>query len=196
MRLGRIWRIKQIEEGGQLVFSESYTCVANTICRFISLTCKKVCSYMWVLNVFHDQNLVERHFRTPFGQPLQLKVSDITTHVVRWLGSIIKLSLKTCACHRFIRPRQKGKLLSLFHLDMPRYLAYNYSKLILIFFYKFNCTDPGLQLGDPAPLIGLLMWTCWRFIYFITVALVSFLKLLDHCTNYYYSGIYFLYSSY
>ena len=22
-----------------------------------------------------------------------------------------------------------------------------------IFFYKFNCTDPGLQLGDPAPLI-------------------------------------------
>ena len=75
--------MKQIEEGGQLVFSESYTCVANKICRFISLTCKKVCSYMWVLNVFHDQNLVERHFRTPFGQPLQLKVSDITTHVIR-----------------------------------------------------------------------------------------------------------------
>ena len=24
-----------------------------------------------------------------------------------------------------------------------------------IFFYKFNCTDPALQLGDPAPLIGL-----------------------------------------
>ena len=24
-----------------------------------------------------------------------------------------------------------------------------------IFFYKFNCTDLGLQLGDPAPLIGL-----------------------------------------
>ena len=31
-----------------------------------------------------------------------------------------------------------------------------------IFFYMFNCTDhdPGLQLGDPAPLIGLLLWTC------------------------------------
>ena len=29
-----------------------------------------------------------------------------------------------------------------------------------IFFYKFNCTDPGLQLGDPAPLIGLLLWFC------------------------------------
>ena len=36
----------------------------------------------------------------------------------------------------------------------------------VIFFYKFNCTDPGLQLGDPAPLIGLLLWTCWHFIYF------------------------------
>ena len=31
-----------------------------------------------------------------------------------------------------------------------------------IFFYKFNRTDPGLQLGDPAPLIGLLLWTCWH----------------------------------
>ena len=29
--------------------------------------------------------------------------------------------------------------------------------LRFIFFYKFNCTDPGLQLGDPAPLIGLLI---------------------------------------
>ena len=37
-----------------------------------------------------------------------------------------------------------------------------------IFFYKFNCTDLGLQLGDPAPLIGLLLWTCWYFIYFGT----------------------------
>ena len=30
-----------------------------------------------------------------------------------------------------------------------------------IFFYRFNCTDPGLQLGDPAPLIGLLMIMKW-----------------------------------
>ena len=29
----------------------------------------------------------------------------------------------------------------------------------IVFFYKFNYTDPGLQLGDPAPLIGLLLWT-------------------------------------
>ena len=29
----------------------------------------------------------------------------------------------------------------------------------LIFFYKFICTEPGLQLGDPAPPIGLLLWT-------------------------------------
>ena len=35
-----------------------------------------------------------------------------------------------------------------------------------IFFYKFNCTDPGLQLRDPAPLIGLLLWTFWHFTYF------------------------------
>ena len=33
-----------------------------------------------------------------------------------------------------------------------------------IFFYKFNCTYPGLQLGDPAPLFVLLLWTCWHFI--------------------------------
>ena len=25
------------------------------------------------------------------------------------------------------------------------------------------CTDPGLQQGDPAPLIGLSLWTCWFF---------------------------------
>ena len=31
-----------------------------------------------------------------------------------------------------------------------------------IFFYKFNCTDPGLQLGEPAPLIGLLLY-CGHF---------------------------------
>ena len=34
-----------------------------------------------------------------------------------------------------------------------------------LFFYKFNCTDPGLQLGDLAPFIGLLLWTCRHFIY-------------------------------
>ena len=34
------------------------------------------------------------------------------------------------------------------------------------FSYKFNCTDLGLQLGDPAPLIGLLLWTFWHFIHF------------------------------
>ena len=28
------------------------------------------------------------------------------------------------------------------------------------FFYKLICTDPGLQLADPAPLIGFLLWTC------------------------------------
>ena len=25
---------------------------------------------------------------------------------------------------------------------------------------RFNCTDTGLQLGDPASLIGLMLWTC------------------------------------
>ena len=25
---------------------------------------------------------------------------------------------------------------------------------LFIFFYKFNCTDRGLELGDPAPLTG------------------------------------------
>ena len=24
---------------------------------------------------------------------------------------------------------------------------------------RHSCTDPGLQQGDPAPLIGLLLWT-------------------------------------
>ena len=31
-------------------------------------------------------------------------------------------------------------------------------------------TDPGLQLGDPAPLIGLLLRTCWYFIYYEELA--------------------------
>ena len=35
-----------------------------------------------------------------------------------------------------------------------------------IFFYKFNCTDPGLQLVDLAPLISLLLWFCWHFKHF------------------------------
>ena len=30
---------------------------------------------------------------------------------------------------------------------------------------SFICTDLGLQLGDPAPFIGLLLWTCWYFLY-------------------------------
>ena len=30
---------------------------------------------------------------------------------------------------------------------------------------QFNCTDPGQQLGDPALLIGLLLWTCPHFRY-------------------------------
>ena len=29
-----------------------------------------------------------------------------------------------------------------------------------IFFYKFNCTDPGLQVGKFGTFIGLLLWTC------------------------------------
>ena len=51
--------------------------VANKISRYISLTCKNVGSYMWVLNVF--QNLVEQYVCAPLDQPLRLKVSDITT---------------------------------------------------------------------------------------------------------------------
>ena len=39
---------------------------------------------------------------------------------------------------------------------MPCLLVFRF----FIFFYKFNCTDPGLQLRDRAPLIGLLLWTC------------------------------------
>ena len=30
---------------------------------------------------------------------------------------------------------------------------------------SYYSTDPGLQLGDPAPLIGLSLWTCWNFIF-------------------------------
>ena len=30
---------------------------------------------------------------------------------------------------------------------------------------QFNCTDPGQQLGDPALLIDLLLWTCPHFRY-------------------------------
>ena len=38
---------------------------------------------------------------------------------------------------------------------------------------KFNCTDPGLPLGDPAPFIGLLLWTCRHFIYTVYVFLLT-----------------------
>ena len=34
-------------------------------------------------------------------------------------------------------------------------LAVSRSVCRFIFFYKLNCTNPGLQLGDSAPLIGL-----------------------------------------
>ena len=36
--------------------------------------------------------------------------------------------------------------------------------------YSSYHTDPGLQLGDRAPLIGLLLWTFWHFIYLGTKA--------------------------
>ena len=32
--------------------------------------------------------------------------------------------------------------------------------VVLQVFYKYYCTDLGLQLGDPAPLNGLSLWTC------------------------------------
>ena len=41
-----------------------------------------------------------------------------------------------------------------------------------IFFYKFNCTYPGLQLGDPAPLFVLLLWTCWHFILILNMLIL------------------------
>ena len=40
------------------------------------------------------------------------------------------------------------------------------------FSFKFKCTDPGLQLGDPAPLIGLFLWTFWHFIHFEFFSLI------------------------
>ena len=43
-----------------------------------------------------------------------------------------------------------------FFITLPKGSIYSF-----IFFYEFNCADPGLELGDPAPLIGLLLWTCW-----------------------------------
>ena len=36
--------------------------------------------------------------------------------------------------------------------------------------YSSYRTDPGLQLRDPAPLIGLLLWTFWHIIYLGTKA--------------------------
>ena len=39
---------------------------------------------------------------------------------------------------------------------------------VAVLYFSTSCyfTDPGLHLGDPAPLIGLSLWTCWYFIYF------------------------------
>ena len=33
------------------------------------------------------------------------------------------------------------------------------NELLEPFSLRHSCTDPGLQLGDTAPLIGLLLWT-------------------------------------
>ena len=44
------------------------------------------------------------------------------------------------------------------------FLFYSFSLSFHIFLQVY-CTDQGLQLGDPAPLIGLLLWTCWHFIF-------------------------------
>ena len=40
--------------------------------------------------------------------------------------------------------------------------------VLLMIFYKYYCTDLGLQLGelDLAPLDGLSLWTCWYFIFY------------------------------
>ena len=32
--------------------------------------------------------------------------------------------------------------------------------VLRMIFYKYYCTDLGLQLGDLAPLNGLSLWTC------------------------------------
>ena len=55
----------------------------------------------------------------------------------------------------------------LFYSFVYFFIALPYGSVCrFIFFYKFNCTDPGLQLGDPVPLIGLLLWFCCHFKYF------------------------------
>ena len=59
-----------------------------------------------------------------------------------------------------------------------------------IFFYEFNCTDSGLQLGDPAPLIGLLLWTCWHFtqVYRLATRLHAVRSLLSRAVARYRTG--------
>ena len=92
-------------------------------------------------------------------------VTNVTSpHKLGWILSVVRT-----------KPRKKTKesLKNIWNgrliLTARRWRSKQKNEIkIYIYINKFqNCTDPGLQLGDPAPLIALLLWTCWRhFIYF------------------------------
>ena len=104
------------------------------------------------------------------------KYSPVTHSLrVSWhkrpLVSVIKIwngKLILTARRRRSKLKQKNKTKNIYifkqiaNLPLHR-LAVRISLPFHIFSTSLS-TDPGLQLGDPAPLIGLLLWTCQRFI--------------------------------
>ena len=55
----------------------------------------------------------------------------------------------------------------LFYCLLLHHLIVRISLPFLWFSTSHYCTDPGLQLGDPAPLNGLSLRTCWYIYFFL-----------------------------
>ena len=70
------------------------------------------------------------------------------------------------ATHEFKWDKKNVKLKYRANLFKPIFFVLFFGLLLhglaalLMIFYKYYCTDLGLQLGDPAPLNGLSLWTC------------------------------------
>ena len=68
-------------------------------------------------------------------------------------------------CSRSMLREQNPSCVSTLRICLPFYISTSY-----------YCTDPGLQLGDRAPLNYLPLWTCWYFIVLLQPVNKSFVR--------------------
>ena len=95
-----------------------------------------------------EQAFVGREeIRAPLKTPAWEAMITVATYEFKWDKKNVKLKYRA------------NLFKHLFFVLFFGLLLHGLSVLLMIF-YKYYCTDLGLQLRDPAPLNGLSLWTC------------------------------------